>query len=113
MTNREFYNAIINHEVNDEVIAMAKAEIEKLDARNEKRRNTLTKEQKANEEVKGAIVEFIGDKSEVVASDIAKGLDLSTQKVSALCKQMVDNGVLAVSEVKVKGKGAVKGYRKA
>lgn len=113
MTNREFYNAIINHEVNDEVIAMAKAEIEKLDARNEKRRNTLTKEQKANEEVKGAIVEFIGDKSEVVASDIAKGLDLSTQKVSALCKQMVENGVLAVSEVKVKGKGAVKGYRKA
>ena len=92
---------------------MAKAEIEKLDARNEKRRNTLTKEQKANEEVKGAIVEFIGDKSEVVASDIAKGLDLSTQKVSALCKQMVENGVLAVSEVKVKGKGAVKGYRKA
>jgi predicted transcriptional regulator len=113
MTNREFYNAIINHEVNDEIIAMAKAEIEKLDARNEKRRNTLTKEQKANEEVKGAIVEFIGDKSEVVASDIAKSLDLSTQKVSALCKQMVDNGVLAVSEVKVKGKGAVKGYRKA
>lgn len=113
MTNREFYNAIINHEVNDEVIAMAQAEIEKLDARNEKRRNTLTKEQKANEEVKGAIVEFIGDKSEVVASDIAKGLDLSTQKVSALCKQMVENGVLAVSEVKVKGKGAVKGYRKA
>jgi acetolactate synthase small subunit len=113
MTYREFYNAILNNKIDDEVIATAKAEIEKLDARNEKRRNTMTKEQKANEEIKVAIADFIGDKVDVVASDIAKGLETSTQKVSALCKQMVESGVLAVSEVKVKGKGAVKGYRKA
>ena len=113
MTQREFYNAILNNKIDDDVIATAKAEIEKLDARNEKRLNTMTKEQKVNEEVKVAIADFIGDKSDVVASDIAKGLALSTQKVSALCKQMVENGILTVSEVKIKGKGAVKGYRKA
>lgn len=113
MTNRDFYTAVINANINDELTDFAKSEIAKLDARNDKRRNTMTKEQKANEEIKVTIVDFIGDKSDVVASDIAKGLALSTQKVSALCKQMVENGVLVVSEVKIKGKGAVKGYRKA
>lgn len=113
MTQREFYTNIINANISDEMTDFAKGEIAKLDARNDKRRNTMTKEQKANEEVKVAIADFIGDKVDVVASDIANGLAISTQKVSALCKQMVENGVLAVSEVKVKGKGAVKGYRKA
>jgi predicted transcriptional regulator len=113
MTNRDFYTAVINANINDELTNFAKSEIAKLDARNDKRRNTMTKEQKANEDIKITIADFIGDKSDVVASDIAKGLALSTQKVSALCKQMVENGVLAVSEVKIKGKGAVKGYRKA
>lgn len=110
MTNREFLNAIINGEVTDEVVAMAKAEIEKLDARNEKRRTTMTKEQTANESVKAQIVEFIGDKKAVVASEIAQGVGVSTQKVSALCKQLVDEGKLTVADVKVKGKGSVKGY---
>lgn len=110
MTNREFLNAIINGEVTDEVVAMAKAEIKKLDARNEKRRTTMTKEQVANEGVKAQIVEFIGDKTAVVASEIAQGVGVSTQKVSALCKQLVDEGKLTVADVKVKSKGSVKGY---
>lgn len=113
MTQREFYTAVITADINDELTNFAKAEIAKLDARNDKRRNTMTKEQKANEDIKVKIVEFIGDKFDVVASDIAKGLEISTQKVSALCKQMVENGTLVVADVKVKGKGAVKGYRKA
>ena len=110
MIKREFFNAIINGEITDEVITMAKEEIEKLDARNEKRRTTMTKEQVANEGVKAQIVEFIGDKTAVVASEIAQGVGVSTQKVSALCKQLVDEGKLTVADVKVKGKGSVKGY---
>lgn len=110
MIKREFFNAIINGEITKEVIDMAKEEIEKLDARNEKRRNTMTKEQTANEGVKAQIVEFIGDKKAVVASEIAQGVGVSTQKVSALCKQLVDEGKLTVADVKVKGKGSVKGY---
>ena len=34
MTNREFFNAIINANVNDELTAHATAELEKLDKRN-------------------------------------------------------------------------------
>ena len=49
MTNRDFLNAIIKNDINDEVIAHATAALEKLDATNEKRRNTPSKTQKANE----------------------------------------------------------------
>ena len=45
MTNREFYKNIVNGVVGENEIAFATNEIAKLDARNDKRRNTLTKEQ--------------------------------------------------------------------
>ena len=109
MTNRDFFNAVINANISDELTDFAKSEIEKLDARNDKRRNTLTKEQKANEEIKVQILDFIGN-GKMVASEIANGLSLSTQKVSALCKQLVESDKLSVEDVKIKGKGTVKGY---
>jgi hypothetical protein len=46
----------------------------------------------------------------MVASDIAKAMEISTQKASALCKLLVDNGTLAVGDKKIKGKGTVKEY---
>ena len=46
MTNREFYTAIVNSDLNDEMKAFATEAIEKLDARNAKRANTLSKTQK-------------------------------------------------------------------
>lgn len=111
MTNREFYNAIINSDLSEELITFAQNEITKLDARNDKRRNTLTKEQIANEELKTAIVELLADKGMLVASTIATTLGVSTQKVSALAKQLVESGKVVAEDVKVKGKGAVKGYK--
>ena len=110
MTNREFYNAIINGEVTDEVVAMAKAEIEKLDARNEKRRNTLTKEQKENEDRKAVILAYLKDNAKALAADIGHACDYSTQRVSALCKQLVESGDIKVEDIKVKGKGVLKAY---
>lgn len=110
MTNREFYTAIINGEINDDVLAMAKAEIEKLNARNEKRRNTPTKEQKENEERKSVILAYLAENAKALASNIATACGFSTQRVSALCKQLVDNGDVKVEDVKVKGKGTLKAY---
>lgn len=110
MTNREFYTAITNGAINEEVIAFAKSEIDKLDARNEKRRNTPTKAQEANVEVKEAIKGYLATVQSAVASEIATACSVSTQKVSALCKQLVDNGEVKVADVKVKGKGTLKAY---
>ena len=109
MTNREFLTAVINGTVGENEIAFANAEIAKLDARNDKRRNTLSKEQIANEGLKAAILETIGNGS-MVAADIAKACGVSTQKVSALCTLLFNDGKLTISDLKVKGKRAVKCY---
>lgn len=111
MTQREFYKGVIASAVTGQVKAFAESELAKMDARNEKRRNTQTKEQVANEGLKADILDTIGDERKV-ASEIASALGISTQKVSALCKQMVDSGILVKEEVAIKGKGKVLGYKK-
>ena len=111
MTNREFYNAIIaNPNVAQDYKDFAQAEIDKLDARNDKRKNTQTKAQKENEGVMTAIVDHLTANGSDVASSIGTALGISTQKASALCKLLVDGGQLTVADVKVKGKGTVKQY---
>ena len=110
MTNREFFTAIINANLSDEMTAHAQTLLTALDTRNEKRRNTKTKEQIENEAHKANIVATIADRKEVTSATIASELGLTPQKVSALCRQLVEEGALTATEVKVKGKGKVKGY---
>ena len=109
MTNREFYTAVIASVDNDELKAFATDAIAKLDARNAKRASTPSKKSIENEPIKASIREFLESGSHL-ASEIAKGLDLSVSKVSALCRQMVGDGLLTVEDVKVKGKGTQKSY---
>lgn len=106
MTKREMFEAIVNGNVTDEVVEMARVEIEKLDARNAKRRNTPSKTAVANEPIKARIVEVLTDEPQT-ASEIATKVEISVNKASALLRQ-IDG--LTVTEVKVKGKGKVKGY---
>lgn len=111
MTKREMYEVIASGNINDEVIEMAKNEIIKMDERNAKRRNNPSKTAIANVPIKAHITEFLENhEGSHIASEIASAVEISTQKASALCRQMVENGVLAVEEVKVKGKGKVKAY---
>ena len=110
MTNREFFKAVINAEVNEELKNFAQAEINKLDKKNEKRKNTQTKTQKENEGIKNSIVALLEEKGSMVASVIATELNISTQKASALCKQLVEEKELTVADVKVKNKGTLKQY---
>ena len=109
MTQREFFTAVITSEVSEELKVYATEAIEKLDARNAKRASKPSKKAIENEPIKASIREFLTDGSHL-ASEIAKGLDLSVSKVSALCRQMVGDGILTVEDVKVKGKGTQKSY---
>lgn len=110
MTNREFYTAIIaNENVAKDIKDFAQAEIDKLDARNDKRKNTQTKAQKENEGIMSAILDHLANGS-AVASDIGTALGISTQKASALCKLLVDSKKVTVEDIKVKNKGTVKQY---
>ena len=110
MTNREFYKAVINANISKEMSEFAQGEIDKLDAKNEKRKNTQTKAQKENETIKVAIVDFIKENGASVASVIANGCGISTQKASALCKLLVEEKAITVADIKVKNKGTLKQY---
>ena len=106
MTKREMFEAIVNGNINEEVIEMAKAEIVKMDERNAKRKNAPSKKSIANEPIKAKIVEVLTHEPQT-ASEIAGKVEISIQKASALLRQIEG---LAVTEIKVKGKGKVKGY---
>lgn len=108
-TNRDGFTAIINGEITEGVALWAKHELEKLDARNDKRKNTKSKAQIENEGIMTAILETLAGGA-MVASEIASAVGISTQKASALCKLLVDGGKVAVADVKAKGKGTVKQY---
>ena len=111
ITEREFLTAVLNIEgISADLADYASEGISKLDARNEKRKNTQTKAQKENEATMVAIVDHLRANGACVASAIGTALGISTQKASALCKLLVNEGKVVVSDVKVKGKGAVKQY---
>lgn len=113
MTDREFLNSVIAlATATDEMKEYAKGKIAKLDEKNAKRKNTLSKVQKENIGIKEAIIEALADNGKV-ASELASELDVSKQKISALCRQLVTDGTITASDKKVKGKSAVKFYELA
>ena len=116
MTKREFLNEVIavidgTSEVNVlELKEFAKAEIVKLDERNANRSAKPTKAQIENKSIKEKILEVLSTEERMVASAIAERLEISTQKVSALCRQLVESKKLKVEDVKIPRKGKQKAY---
>lgn len=120
MTKREFLNAVIAGNITDEIRAFAEHEIESLDARNAKRAATPSKTQLVNEPLKAEILAKLKATGEYrTASEVAAwfGLDaenkpvMSVQKASSLLRQLVADGSLEDSEVKVPKKGKQKAYK--
>lgn len=116
MTKREFLNEVIavidgTSEVDVlELKEFAKAEIVKLDERNASRSSKPTKAQIENEPIKEKILEILSTGERMVASAIAERLEISTQKASALCRQLVESKKLKVEDVKIPKKGKQKAY---
>ena len=110
MTKREFYVAISNGEMTDELMAMATSEIEKMDAANEKRKEKTSKKAEENQPLIDRIVNEILTSEPQTATDIAAAIELSVQKTSALCRAAVAQGKAVQSEVKVPKKGNQKAY---
>lgn len=111
MTNREFLNAVIALSVSEEITEHAKAMIASLDKRNVARTSKPSKTQLENAPIKEAILGIIAEmNAEVSASDLHERLNISVQKASSLCRQLVEEGKLSKGERKEKGKGLVKVY---
>lgn len=105
MTYREFYNAVIEGTITEDMVEFAKGAVEKLDARNAKRAERPSKKAIENEPIKAKIAEILTDTPQT-ASEIATKVEISVQKASALLRQMDTK----VCDVKIKGKGTQKGY---
>ena len=75
MTYRDFYNAVINGEVTDEMVVFATEAIAKLDARNASRKEKPSKKSIENEPIKAKISEVLGDEPKT-ASEIRDPSDI-------------------------------------
>ncbi len=110
MTEREFLTAILAVEgIATDLADYATEGLAKLDARNDKRKNTKSKAQIENEGIMATILEALAT-APMVASEIATAVGISTQKASALCKLLAESGKVTVADIKVKNKGTVKQY---
>ena len=102
MTNREFFEAVQNGTINADVQAYATAEIEKMNARNEKRATTPSKTAVANEPIKLKIIEFFTEKNEELFSfEVGEAVGISTSKATALLRQLADDGKIVGERVNV------------
>ena len=121
MTNREFYTAISNGEMNDELRAKATEFIEKMNETNAKRaQKVLEKKQAAEDEkapIRKALLDVMGDEGMTAAQLIeAAGLtdEVKVASVPSLLKPFVLDGTVEKVDVKVEGKkGPQRGYVKA
>ena len=109
MTRREFLEMVINGKVDEKVVEFAKNEIEKMNNKNEKRKTTLSKTQKENMELKVKMLQELPKEEILVASQVAEEMNISTQKASALLKQLVEENHATVTDTKY-NKRKVKGY---
>ena len=116
MTQREFYEKVIAIVEDAEVKAFAEAGIEKLDKTNENRK-VKTAEKAAVKEaekapIREAIYAVITTGEGKTASDLIAeaGVDIKPQAIPSLLKPLVDEGKVIKTDLKVKGKGAVRGY---
>lgn len=110
MTKRDFYTNITKGEMNDELMAFAVAELEKMDAANEKRKGVQSKKAAENQPIIDRIVNEILTTEPQTATDIAAVLELTVQKTSSLCRAAVAQGKAVQSEIKVPKKGTQKAY---
>lgn len=110
MTNREFLTAIASSEILPaELVEHATHEIEKLNARNANRSDKPSKKQLENEPLLEKLLSLVSEKP-MFAAEAAEAMEITTQKASALLRELVKREKLSVSDVSVKGKGKQKQY---
>lgn len=113
MTRRQRLEAVINGKITEELIEDCKRELAKLDVVSakalEKARSTdHYNENKALEE---KIVEVLTDEP-IQVEDLMKklGVELTRQRLTAICTNLVREGRIKIVDIKVKGKGKRRAY---
>lgn len=116
MTKREFYLAITEGAVVTAEMAEFAAElVTKMDASNEARRTKMSEKAAAKEAEKAplreAIMHCITSEPKTATTLIEEsGVELKPQSIPSLLKPLIESGVVAKTDIKVKGKGTQRGY---
>lgn len=100
MTTREYFQAVLDAHISEELDAASTDFIKKLDDKNEKRKNTLTKEQKEAAARREAVKTFFRSKPGVAYTrdEVAAALGITPGQVTAAIRSIPG---LVKSEVKV------------
>ena len=110
MTRKDFYNAVIEANISEDMNNFAEKELTKLAHEAEYRRNTPTKKQRENEDIKAVILtHFITAGGSMTGAEVAESVGITPQKANALLRQLVNEGKLSVEEIK-NGKRLVNSY---
>ena len=115
MTNREFYEAIVKAEINEEITEFAKAGIAKLDATKEARKASAAEKSAAKEAekapIRNAIMAVMTAEPKTATMLIEEaGVEIKPQAIPSLLKAAVEAGEVIKTDVKIKGKGKQRGY---
>ena len=103
MTSREYFNAVLNAHISDEMDATSAEFIARLDAKNAKRKGTESKDKREARERREAVLNFLCDHQgeQFTRDGIAEGLSITPAQASAACKVLVVDGTIVRAEVKV------------
>ena len=105
MTEREYYTKVLAiKDIPEEMKTATQERLAKLDAKNEKRKTTPTKIQKENEPIAQAILAELA-KGEMLGIDLATAIGQSTSKTNGVALNLVKEGKITSTKVKIKGKG--------
>lgn len=110
MTQRDFYNKILEANVSDEINTYAIAAIEKLDKAKERNKSIraikkLEVDSPIIEEIKKVLTE-----EPKTAKEIALAIEKSTQKTASVLKKMIAKKEVEQTVKTIKGKGKTKAY---
>ena len=113
MTKREFFTAVKENEtLSEEVRSYAEAEISKLDAANESRRNARSQKAEENDKLAQKIYDEVLTEEPVTATQLGEMLGMSYQKVATLLRKFVEDGTVKAETLSIPKRGKVTHYSK-
>lgn len=117
MTEREFFTKVIETVEDVELKEFAEAGIAKIDKANEARKVKNAEKAVAKEAEKAPIREAIfavitaeGKTASTLIEEA--GVEIKPQAIPSLLKPLIEAGEVIKTDIKVKGKGTVRGYAK-
>ena len=120
MTKREFFVAVSEGKMTEEMQAMAAEFLVKMDAQLAARKGKVSEKEQAKRDEREALArkvatEILGAEA-MTATDVAAkltemlGEEVKVQKASSLCRKAVELGLAVQTDVKIPKKGAQKAY---